>query len=427
MLVNQLYGLLTEASKQVLGESAIAVTDTASFLSLGKEILSTDETVDAFYSTLADIIGSVYLTYKELAPDDFSDIERKPLDFGAAINKISVSKIAGTVQNSSWKTTGGNDVYVQDTTSLVSEIFSVRGTFEIEPKVIYDFQLKSGLRDEATMMALVDLIFTDMHNAMTLQKNILQHDTMCTGIAIAASTETEKHTCINLLHEYNETFSKSLDAETAIYDKDFLKYAGSRIKTVMNKVKDPSVFYNAAGDQKWTAPDELRVRVLAEFAEKTKTYLESDTFNRELVALPGYKEVNFWQAQGTTGAFKDCSAVKISNGESLDEDLNYVIAYVFDKEAIATMTEFERIKSEYKPRQEHTEYYAKFDYGAYASTHENGIVFYMDDYYKIPKTESAPADWATAAQTDYYIKTAGEYTLNDSATYSATTQYYKAS
>jgi hypothetical protein len=51
----------------------------------------------------------------------------------------------------------------------------------------------------------------------------------------------------------------------------------------------------------------------------------------------------------------------------------------------------------------------------------------MGDYYKVPKTTAAPDDWATAAKKDYYVKTNGVYTLNDSDTYSATTQYYKAS
>ena len=62
--VNQIYSLLNATSKEALGESAITVKDTTTFLSLGNQVLSTDATKEAFYDKLADRIGRTYVKYK---------------------------------------------------------------------------------------------------------------------------------------------------------------------------------------------------------------------------------------------------------------------------------------------------------------------------------------------------------------------------
>ena len=52
MVNNSLYALLNSALKEAMGESAITIKDTSSFVSAGKEVLSTNKTKEAFFRTL---------------------------------------------------------------------------------------------------------------------------------------------------------------------------------------------------------------------------------------------------------------------------------------------------------------------------------------------------------------------------------------
>ena len=43
--------------------------------------------------------------------------------------------------------------------------------------------------------------------------------------------------------------------------------------------------------------------------------MESDTYHNELVKLPRYEEVNYWQASGTGFSFEDVSTIDIQNAK----------------------------------------------------------------------------------------------------------------
>lgn len=419
--VTQLYSFINEVTKGIVGLQKIKVVDTESFVSLGQAVLATDTDVNAFYSALAARIGRTAFLSRVLELND--DIERDPLDFGAALQKISISSISRTVSNDSWKTTGGSLAYTQDATKIFATVYTNKGTFEMETKVIYDYQLKDGFTSEINMAALTDLIFTDMYNGMTLAKMGLVDTTVCTAAALACSTETTKKTCINLLTAYNQMFpTVTISAENALYNADFLKFAGSEIRKYTKKLRKPSVLYNTLGHEKWTAESDLSIRMLADFVDKTQTYLSASTYHNELLELPGYKEVDYWQGKGNTDDFEQVSMINVENGD-IAECINGVVAIAHDREAMAITTDFVRTKSMYLPKQEHTEYYHKADYGAYVSPCENCIVFYIDDYYKVPLVKTQPADWSTA---DYYTKdlTDGTYSAA-AATFDADEQYYK--
>ena len=55
---NQVYGIVNDAASEALGEKAIAVKATASFVSVGDVVLSSDTNKDQFYKSLANRIGS---------------------------------------------------------------------------------------------------------------------------------------------------------------------------------------------------------------------------------------------------------------------------------------------------------------------------------------------------------------------------------
>ena len=353
---------------------------------------------------------------------------RTPLEFGGILRKLDISTIARNISNDSWDNSASiTETIKNDTTAAVCHYFSDRGTFEIDTKVVYDYQLKAAFTDESSMAAFIDMIFQDMYNGMELSIRNCENLTIGTAIAMASRYELTTNCCINILYQYNQAFSKTLQAEDALRDADFLRYAAAEIKKHKKFMEDPSALYNPAGYEKWTPDSECNILVYEEFAANTATYLQSSTFHDEMVKLPRYQEKSFWIGAGT-GTAADRTKVLIERGASgseVDTAVNGVIACMYDTETMGIMIDFIRTKSDYKSRYEHTEYYHKADWASYVAPGQQICVFYIDNYYPVTVSASDVTNWATA-YVNYSTKdnTDGTYDAATS-TYSATTQYYK--
>ena len=142
-----------------------------------------------------------------------------------------------------------------------------------------------------------------------------------------------------------------------------------------------SSLFNTAGADRFTKDSDLVVKVLADYSTATSSYLESNTYHKELVALPMYEEVPYWQASGTGYSFEDTSKVAISQSDvtSFNVTQSGIIAFIRDKEKCGVSYDRYRVKSIYNPLGERTHYAYKADKGYYVDETENGIVFYVAD------------------------------------------------
>ena len=149
-------------------------------------------------------------------------------------------------------------------------------------------------------------------------------------------------------------------------------------------MKVMSTLYNAEDIPRHTPDDKLVVEILGQFASATASYLESDTFHNELVKLPRYEEVPYWQGTGTSFAFEDVSKIDITNSELITAQNSTgtisqtgIIAFVHDYDAVASIIYRRRTKTLYNPRAERMNIYMKCDKGYAVDLSENGVVFYM--------------------------------------------------
>lgn len=393
MKTNQLYTLLNSFKNEIIGAENITVKDTASFISFGRAVMATDNNKDSCYQALVDRIGRTIVLYEQLARKNL--VERMDaMQFGAVLQTIETKSIANAKQNNSWiygstsnmiEQQNPFDVMKSDDTDLLVQYFSRRGTWEIDKK-IYDIQMNDGFTNETTMSAFVEMIFQDMYNAMTLAENDLQHGVISTAIASAIHAGTKETNPIptmarNLLHEYNTLTNAGLTVANAIINKEFLRYCAKEILLVTKKMRDPSIFYNELGATKWH--ESPQVRLLTNYATASDAYLSADTYHKELVALPDYDTVNFWQARGTTDDFTTVSSVniKVHEGDAdttgTDVSQSGVIAYVCDPRRQGYMFDRIRTKSIYNPASECTDYFHKADQGFFINRARCGVVFYI--------------------------------------------------
>lgn len=390
MKTNQIYEMLNSMSGAIVGIKDIVVTDTASFISFGRAVLATDNNKESCYQKMVDRIGRTIVLYDKLTADNL--VERvDTMEFGAVLQTIETRHIANANQNNSWIYGTGNvieqqnpfDVMKSDETDLLVQYFSKRATWEINKKV-YDIQLNDAFTNEATFSAFVEMIFQDMYNAMELAKNDLQHGVISTAIASAiraGKTKQVPDMARNLLLEYNTLTNESLTVATCLMSKEFLRYCAKEILLVVKKMRDPSVFYNELGAVKWH--ENPQVRILTNYATASDAYLSADTYHKELVALPNYDTVNYWQARGIADSFENVSKVHVTvhDGDSdttgTEVEQSGVIAYVCDPRRQGYMFDRVRTKSIYNPASECTDYFHKADQGFYINRARNGVVFYI--------------------------------------------------
>ena len=382
--VNQIYLLVNDSAKEAIGATAITAKDTGTLVSLGNQVLSSTENKDAFYKALTDRIGRTVIAVRAYAPKARA-VKRDEMDWGIIYQKISF-KLNNASENGTWNAVTQADPFdVEPQTEAVETLFSKMGTYTYEDS-IPDTQLFTAFTSAERMGAFISGIYVNMDNALKLAEDNLANLAVNTYIAgaLIKGKATQKR---NLLKEYNTATGETLTVANCLRNAEFLKFASREIKTVISNMEKFSVLYNASTDiPRFTPSDKLVVEILGQFASATASYLESNTYHKELVALPMYEEVAYWQGSGTGFGFNDVSTVSIVN-ESLATVGNEtgtitqsgIIAFVHDVDAVASIIMNRRSNSIYNPRAERFNIFEKADKGYAVDLTENGVVFYIAD------------------------------------------------
>ena len=382
--VNQIYLLVNDSAKEAIGSKAITAKDTGTLVSLGNQVLSSTANKDAFYKALTDRIGRTVIAVRAYSPKARA-VKRDEMDWGIIYQKISF-KLNNASENGTWNTVTQADPFdVEPQTEAVETLFSKMGTYTYEDS-IPDTQLFTAFTSAERMGAFISGIYVNMDNALKLAEDNLANLAVNTYIAgaLIKGKATQKR---NLLAEYNTATGETLTVANCLRNADFLKFASREIKTVISNMEKFSVLYNASIDiPRFTPSDKLVVEILGQFASATASYLESNTYHKELVALPMYEEVAYWQGSGESFSFNDVSTISIVN-ESLATEGNAtgtitqsgVIAFVHDVDAVASTIMNRRSNSIYNPRAERFNIFEKADKGFAVDLTENGVVFYIAD------------------------------------------------
>ena len=375
--VNQIHLMVNDAAKESLGDKAIAVKDTGTLVSLGEQVFDSSKDKEAFYKTLTNRIGRTVIAIRQFEIANRS-VMRDEMEWGVIYQKISY-KLRNAVENPSWNTTTQADPFdVEPQTEVVQKLFSVMGTYSYEDS-IPDYQLYTAFSGESQMGAFISGIYTNMYNALKLAEANTANLAVNTYMA-GALKSTKPTMARNLLSEYNTKYTKTLTVEAALVDIDFLKFASKEINDTVKEMQAPSSIFNAEGIPRQTTKDKMVVEVLGKFASATASYLQADTYHKELVELPRYEEVAYWQAPGTSYDFADVSAIDVQHAkiaEGAEVKQSGIIAFVHDYDAVASVIYRRRSNSIYNPRAERFNIFEKADKGYAVDLSENGVVFYL--------------------------------------------------
>lgn len=379
--INQIYQIVNDSAAAAIGSAVITAVDTGTFVSLGEEILSSTTNKEGFYNALVDRIGRTVIAIRNYEPRDRA-VKRDEMEWGLVYQKISY-KLKDATTNPSWEYATQADPFdIEVSTDAVQKLFSRMGTWSYEDS-IPDYQLFTAFTSAEKMGAFIAGIYTNIANSMALAEENTANLAVSTYMAgaLIQGKPTQKR---NLLAEYNATVTTPLTVAQALTSTDFLKFATREINIVVGNMKRMSVLYNAEDIPRHTPEDRMVVEVLGQFASAAGSYLQADTFHDELVALPNYEEVAYWQGAGTSFGFNDVSTINITNAAlategNADGTINQsgIVAFIHDYDAVASIIYRRRSHSIYNPRAERFNIFEKADKGYAVDLSENGVVFYM--------------------------------------------------
>lgn len=387
--VKQITTLLNDVIEDMTAQSAaIQTVDTSNLVSLGKAV-SDLNLYDGFFGSLVNRLAKTVYFVRVYDGADNRSILRDEHEYGAFIQKVYYTAPA-FVDNPEYKIpsyTGGGAIdeynqsspYDVDTTVTVNAmVYGAQGTFALEIVRPVD-QIRSAFLSESEMMRFIDGIYVTIENEIKLAEEGLVNAAVSTAIAADINGGKVR----NLLTEYNAIADTPItDEKVALADTDFLKYASREIRNTIKYMRKMSTAYNVNGYKTFT--DEPIVEVLTDFASAMSTYLEADTFHKELVELPRYTEVPWWQFSGqSNGDFDDVSMISVINeafvvavtnptGEIEDSG---IVAFVHDIEHVAAYFGHRRSWEMYNQRDDvyvHGETARK---GYAVDLNANGVVF----------------------------------------------------
>ena len=384
MEVKQIFELVNGITGEITGKTDLVKEDLSNVVDVGKELFTASD-VDNYVKSLVNRIGKTIFVNRKYS-GKVPSVVMDSWEFGSVLQKINADLPQAT-ENETWELVNGTsydpNVFYKPTVS--AKFFNSKVTFEV-PLSFTERQVKESFNTASELNAFISMLYNAVEKSMTVKIDSLVMRTINNMIANTFDGDATGVRAVNLLKAYNTAMGLSganvLTADKAITNKDFLRYASMQIALYADRLGTMSTLFNAGGKERFTPKDMLHIVLLSDFAEGAKIYLESDTFNKELVKLPTAETVPYWQGSGKSYSFADVSKinVQITKGSTKkDVTLSGILGVMFDRDALGVCNLDRRVTTNYNPKAEFFSNWYKFDAGYFNDLNENFVLFYVAD------------------------------------------------
>ena len=391
MDVKQVADIVNGVSSEILGESAIQTENLSNVVDMGKAIFD-NASYDKFVKTLIDHIGRVVFVNRAYNGTTLA-LRRDGWEYGAVMEKITETELPEAVENESWNLTDGAsyDPNVFHAPKVAAKFYNKRVTFEVD-RSIAEKQIKSAFSSPEQLNGFVSMLQGNIDKSINIKMEGLAERVINNMIARTFAAEFPSVVdndysgktgvkAINLLYTYNQKFSKSLTAAACLYDADFLKWAAKWVRMYSSRLTKMSTLFNVGSLPRFTPTNLQHLILLDNFATSAEMYLQSDTFHNELVSMPDYIEVPYWQGSGV--AYDDTSIGKIDvvidneNGSTKALSATGILGVLFDHESCGICNEERTVKTNPNGKGDFVNYFYKEFVNFYGDSNENFVVFYV--------------------------------------------------
>ena len=404
MKVTQLFTLINNVTKEILGETAVVNEDLSNVVDIGKSIF--DQTsVDNYVKKLVNHIGKVVFQNRAYA-GGVPSVLMDAWEFGSVLQKVSMALPEAT-ENESWKLVDGQQ-YKQDVFTapkVEAKFYNSKVTFEI-PMSFTELQVKESFSSAEQLNGFISMIATGVENSMTVKLdalimraiNNMTGETLVAGIGSGtAGSKTLDFTkttgrAINLLKLYNDQAATAdkVTVATALTNYNFIKFATYTMGIVADRMSKISKLFNVGGKERFTPTDMRRCVLLSDFSKAAVTYLQADIQSPEMVALPAHDPVPYWQGSGVNYALSSTGIIdiKTAGGETVKVPAEgagtgkknaAILGVMFDRDAVGVANLDRRTTTAYNAKAEFYNNWYKMDAGYYNDLNENFVVFFIGE------------------------------------------------
>lgn len=391
MKVNQIYELMNGVTSEILGKTELIKEDLSNVVDVGTEIFNGTD-VDNYVKSLVNHIGKVVFVNRPYS-GNVPSVIMDSWEFGSVLEKIQAD-IPQAQENESWELTDGEsyDTNVFYKPSVSAKFFNKKVTFEVAMSFT-ELQVRESFSSANQLNGFLSMLYNSVEKSMTVKIDSLVMRTINNMIGETIYNDlydsTEKKViyantgvkAVNLLKMFNTKFTKELTQEQAITDSDFLKFASYTMQLYVDRLSKMSTLFNVGGKERFTPNEMLKIVLLSEFKASAISYLQADTYNDELVALPNAETVPYWQGSGLDYNFTDTSKINVAlskEGTTVREiSTSGIIGVMFDRDSLGVTNLDRRVTTNYNAKAEFYNNYYKFDSGYFNDLNENFIVFFM--------------------------------------------------
>lgn len=390
MEVKQICDIVNGITSEAIGESAITTEDLTNVVDVGNQIFD-NMSMDAYVRSLVDHIGRVQFVNRTYTGATLA-LYRDAYEYGAVREKVTELALPEAVENEDWALVSGAsyDPNVFNAPSVAAKFYNKSTVYEID-RSIADIQSRSAFSSATQLNAFVSMLYNGIDRSLAVKNEELAKRTinMLIGQTIAAEfplvddndySDQTGVKAVNLLYAYNTKFSKSLTASNCLYDEDFLKWAAMTIRRYSVRMTSMSTLFNIGGLPRFTPSNLQHVILHGDFSTAAEMYLQSDTFHNELVAMPDYIELPYFQGSGTSFDMSATGKVDVivPNGASTKNIvLPGVLGVIFDHDAAGITNDQPRVDTNYNPKANFTNVFYKQKASYFCDTNENFVVFFV--------------------------------------------------
>lgn len=383
MKVTQIASLLNATIPEVLGKEAVVNEDLSNVVDLGKDVIDTDN-VDNYVKKLVNHIGKVIFTDR-LYNGNVPSVLMDSWEFGSVLEKVTAD-LPDAQESDTWKLENGKeysqDVFYQPQVS--AKFFNSKTTFEI-PLSFTDTQVKESFSDVTQLNGFLSMLQTSVANAMTIRIdnlimktiNNMTAETLVNELGVTPDSTKTGVKAVNLLTMYTQATGKTVTAEKAMTDPDFIKFASYQIGIYQDRISKISTLFNVGGKERFTPIENNHLVLLSDFAKATDVFVAGDTYHDEKVSLPNNETVPFWQGSGKQYDFSDTSSIDVKTSSGKTVKFGGIIGVMFDTNAVGVSNLDQRVTSNYNAKAEFYTNYYKLDAGYYNDLNENFVVFFV--------------------------------------------------
>lgn len=380
--------ILTLLAQQATGQTAQAVTDLSSYISVGQQTLRNG--YDPLSIGISQMVSKTIFAYRPYS-GALSSLDRDSNEWGAITRKVNAINQPVESEGSYTLTDGQHS----------PDMFDVR-----KPKLwqsnFYGFdvwadhvsvtrkQLKNAVLNPSEMGRLMDLILGTKANEMEISRVAFRRATLANMIAAVVALNNTAQ-IRHLLTEYNAATGLALTAQTVMQPANyasFIRWAYAQIAKVSDLLEEPNAVYHlnpSAGTiLRHTPKADQRLYVYSGALHDIDAQVLATTFNEDRVKLPKVTEsVNFWQSQDSPQEINIIPAYIGANGSVVSnptaQNVEAIFAVLLDRDAVGVNFYDQAVEvSPYEAAGQYYNYWYHDGHRYYNDVTENAVVFLMD-------------------------------------------------